>query len=528
MEIVTISEMRQIETEGFEAGTSYAAMVCMVGRAIAKRITEKFPSSDVVVVGLIGKGNNGADTIVALSELKAAGRKVAAVMTDDRHEDMYCEILRREAIETVPFDPASSSNRCFDLLREADVILDGIFGIGFRPPLPDRFRSFFKRLNARNFAAKIVAVDCASGIHCDTGEADEDALTADETIAIHAVKIGQLFGKAAAVSGKITTVRMDLAPDLPVYSRIQRRWLTESFIRRLIQRRPDISHKGAFGMTRVFGGCENYLGAVSLSAEAAYRIGAGLVEIISSETVRNAVGGRLIEVIWDVYSGNENDDRRLLESRLPDKERSAWLVGPGFGTGREATAFLDQFFAPEILGKMRCPVIDADALNYLAGHAELLKRLPPNAVLTPHPGEMARLCGCSIAAVQANRIRLAEEKAREWNAIVVLKGAYTCIAAPHGATYVAPFANAVLAKAGSGDVLSGSIAGLIAQGYAPLDAALAAVWFHGRAGDIFRRKSSENRTMIASEIARYYGQIFAAFESNQNLPNPACFSEGNL
>lgn len=528
MEIVTITEMRQIEKEGFEAGTSYESMVRMVGAAVAKRILEKYPAGTGLIAGLVGKGNNGADTIVALSELKTAGRKVAAILMADRSADIYSEILRSREIETVQYDPDSSMDAILAILWDACVILDGVFGIGFHPPLPDRFRSFFRLLNERSFPAEIVAVDCVSGIDCDAGNADGDALTADETIAIHAVKIGQLVGKAAFVSGRITTVRMDLAPDLPVYGQIQRRWLTEAFIRTLIKKRPDVSHKGAFGMVRIFGGCDHYLGATSLSAEAAYRVGAGLVEIISSEAVRSTLAGRLIEPIWDIYSDDGIANRRLLMSRLPDKDRSAWLVGPGFGTGQTAIAFLDQFFTPEFLKKMRCPVIDADALNYLAGHPEILRRLPGNTILTPHPGEMARLCGCSNAEVQANRIRLAEEKAREWNAIVVLKGAYTCVAAPDGFSFVAPFANAALAKAGSGDVLSGSIAGFIAQGYSPLDAALTGVWFHGQAGEIFREEASENRTLIASEIPGFYSQIFAGFETNQSISNSVRFPNGNL
>lgn len=512
MEIVTVAEMREIEREGFEAGTSYEAMVDMVGKAVAAEV-DRYPRG-LRITGLIGKGNNGADTIVALLELKKKGRAVRAILIDERKEDIYEARLRMGCVPTAALGSAEVGTQVRAFLSETDLILDGVFGIGFRPPLPDRCRPLFRMLNARAFPARIIAVDCVSGMNCDSGETDPDALRADQTVAIHAFKLGQLMGSAGAIGGKLSGVRMRLDPELPVYSRIRRRSLTQSWVQARLPERCDVSHKGAFGTVRIFGGCEKYFGAPALAAEAAYRSGAGLVEINSNELVRRCVASRAAEAVWDTISDDAGENRAALERKLPDRENSAWLVGPGLGMGNLSTTFLDVLFDPEILGRIRTPIFDADALNYLSDRREILSRLPSGTILTPHPGEMARLCGCTVADVNRRRIPLAEEKAREWSAIVVLKGAYTVIAAPWGETAVAPFANAALAKAGSGDVLSGTIAGFAAQGSDPFSAAQLGVWFHGSAGEIFRKERAENRTLLAGEIPGLYSGLFSQIASD--------------
>ncbi len=512
MEIVTVAEMREIEREGFEAGTSYEAMVDMVGKAVAAEV-DRYPRG-LRITGLIGKGNNGADTIVALLELKKKGRAVRAILIDERKEDIYEARLRMGCVPTAALGSAEVRAQVRAFLSETDLILDGVFGIGFRPPLPDRFRPLFRLLNERTLPTRIVAVDCASGMNCDSGETDPDALRADQTVAIHSLKLGQLMGDAAAIGGKLSSVRMRLDPELPVYSRIRRRFLTQSWVQARLPERRDVSHKGAFGTVRIFGGCEKYFGAPALAAEAAYRSGAGLVEIHSSELVRDCVAARAAEAVWDTISDDAGENRAMLERKLPDRLNSAWLVGPGLGLGSFSTTFLDVLFAPEILSRIRTPIFDADALNYLSDRREILSRLPSGTILTPHPGEMARLCGRPVADVNRRRIPLAEEKAAEWNAIVVLKGAYTVIAAPWGETAVAPFANAALAKAGSGDVLSGTIAGFAAQGADPFSAAQLGVWLHGAAGEIFRRERRENRTLLAGEIAGFYSGLFSEITSD--------------
>jgi len=295
-----------------------------------------------------------------------------------------------------------------------------------------------------------------------------------------------------------------------------------------LPQRPRNSHKGTFGKTMIVAGSLNYTGAAYLAAAGAYRSGAGLVTVAAPQVIMPILASLLPEATWlllphDLGVLNEAAVK-VLRPELDGY--SALLLGPGFGREETTGEFLRELLSPteerrpaRTIGFSRIVdqedeaeekstplppvVIDADGLNLLAEIEDWPTLLPPNSVLTPHPGEFGRLTGLETDEVQANRLDLAREKAAEWNAIVVLKGAFTAIAAPDGRLAVSPFASAALARAGTGDVLSGMIAGLIGQGVEPFDAALCAVWLHGAAGERAAALATTTAATVAGDLLEH-------------------------
>lgn len=264
-------------------------------------------------------------------------------------------------------------------------------------------------------------------------------------------------------------------------------------VRRLVSLPPraDDGNKGSFGCVTVVGGCENYLGAPVLCGKAAYRAGCGLVEMVVPEVVRNCCAAGFPEAIWNCAA--------FSEGKIPERRNSVAVIGPGLGTSDDIAEKL-----PALIGSAaesaRMLILDADALNLLSLDPEWYRKIPQNCILTPHPGEMARLTGMTLAEVQENRASLAHQKAMEWQQIVLLKGANTVIAAPEGYYIVLPYATSVLSAAGSGDVLSGVIAGFAAQGKFPFDAAWLGGEIHARAGLICAAEFGNDYSMMAGDL----------------------------
>ncbi|MBQ6509329.1 MAG: NAD(P)H-hydrate dehydratase [Flexilinea sp.] len=264
-------------------------------------------------------------------------------------------------------------------------------------------------------------------------------------------------------------------------------------IRRLVSLPPraEDGNKGTFGTVIVIGGCENYIGAPVLCGKAAYRAGCGLVEMAVPEIVRNGCAGTFPEAIWNC--------RAFAEGKVPERKNSVAVIGPGLGTSPETAEKLPGLIK-SAAGSCRTLILDADALNLLARDPEWFEKIPPNCVLTPHPGEMARLTGMRIEAIQSDRAAIAHQKAMEWGQIVLLKGANTVIAAPEGYYIVLHYASSALSVAGSGDVLSGIIAGFAAQGKFPFDAAWLGGEIHARAGLLCAGKFGNCYSVMAGDL----------------------------
>ena len=246
-------------------------------------------------------------------------------------------------------------------------------------------------------------------------------------------------------------------------------------VRRLISlpARAEDGNKGSFGCVTVVGGCENYLGAPILCGKAAYRVGCGLVELVVPEIVRNCGAPGFPEAVWNC--------KAFADGLVPERKNAVTVIGPGLGTSPEIAAKLPSLINSAAMFS-KLIVLDADALNLLSRDPNWFETVPENCILTPHPGEMSRLCGMSVAEVQENRAKLALAKAVEWHQVILLKGAHTVIASPEGYYVVLPYATSALSVAGSGDVLAGIIAGFAAQGKPAFDAAWLGGEIHARAG----------------------------------------------
>ncbi|MEB2288843.1 MAG: NAD(P)H-hydrate dehydratase [Anaerolineae bacterium] len=534
--IVTTEQMRAIERAADSQGHSYAAMMEMAGRAVAERVKQLLDGIEQPRVAVIvGPGNNGGDGLVAARLLaeELADASVGAFLLRPRGDDDDVFVRARDAgvfIASAADDKAAGYRVLQNLVANADVLIDALFGTSLRLPIKGDAAKVLQTvhkamalrraerpappyttpadpdLTAPDDGPIIVAVDCPSGLDCDTGALDKLTLPAHETVTFAAAKPGLLTFPGAEIVGTLHVADIGLPPRLPELGEIALTLVDAAAVRARLPQRPRDSHKGTFGKALVVAGSLNYTGAAYLAAAAAYRVGAGLVTVGAPQIIVPVLAGMLPEATWlllphDLGVINEAAVK-VLRAELAGY--SALLLGPGFGREDMTGEFLRELLRPqeevrrsraigfvpdEPANEAARPatdlpplVIDADGLNLLAAMDDWPRLLPPGTILTPHPGEFARLARLEREEVQANRLSLAQAKAAEWNCVVVLKGAFTVVAAPDGQTAVEPFATSALASAGTGDVLAGAIAGLLAQGLAPFDAALCAGWLHGLAG----------------------------------------------
>jgi ADP-dependent NAD(P)H-hydrate dehydratase / NAD(P)H-hydrate epimerase len=334
--------------------------------------------------------------------------------------------------------------------------------------------------------APVLAVDCPSGLNCDTGEIDPRALQAEVTVTFAYPKWGQLEFPGAEACGLLFVAEIGV-PESAAQS-ILAELASPRFAQGLLPNRPPAAHKGTFGKALVVGGSLNYTGAVVLAGAAAARAGAGLVTAAIPRSIHSAVAGAWPELTWLPLPGSEEGTHAAdSASRLVERANGyeALLLGPGLTTDPNAVEFVTRLVGTQGLDKNAWQgrtIFDADALNILAKLPDWWGLIPAESVLTPHPGEMGRLMGLTAQQVNSRRIENARRSSKDWGHVVLLKGPYTVVAHPDGRTQVIPFASATLATAGSGDVLAGLIAGMIAQGLPAYEAAILGAYLHGFAG----------------------------------------------
>jgi NAD(P)H-hydrate epimerase len=368
----------------------------------------------------------------------------------------------------------------------------------------------------------IVAVDGPTGLDYDTGALDDAAIPADLTVTFAHPKVGHFRFPGAAALGELDVA--DIGTDPGLADKVTLQTATAGLVRSWLPPRPPDAHKGTFGKALIVAGSVNYTGAAYLAGAAATRAGAGLVTLALPSVIHSSVAARLTEATYLLLPHELGviaaGATRVLSEQIPSYD--ALLLGPGLGQERETRTFVEALLDGKekhrYLGfgnnteRAEAPtlpplVIDADGLNILATMEDWPKRLPPGSVLTPHPGEMARLMGCSAADVQADRLAVARSQASAWNHIVVLKGAYTIIAAPDGKAIIIPFANPGLATAGTGDVLAGTIVSLRAQGVDGFAAATVGAYLHGLAGELAREEIG-TAGMVAGDVLAHLPQAW--------------------
>ncbi len=503
MKIVTADQMRRIEDRSEEMGVYKDALMERAGLESARYIRRRFsPLFGVPILVLVGPGNNGGDGLVVARHLHRWGARVSVYLCRDRRApDPKLDIVNELGIPVISASGDDGLRRLRELLGTAHVVVDAVLGLGRLRPLEGTVRDILLMLaEAKAARADIatVAIDVPSGMDGDSGDADPACPAVDITLSMGYPKVGHYAYDAAERIGELDVVEIGL-PD-GVDGDVPLSLMTGADIRPMLPLRPSDSHKGSFGRTMVVAGSLNYIGAAYLAGSAATRVGSGLVTIALPSSIQMAVAGKATEPTY--LPLGESSPGVALPSSASDVlgalgDYNSLLIGCGMGQASDMQGFVEGV----LLSDEQLPptVVDADGLNTLARTERWWERFPDTAILTPHPGEMARLTGMSTGQVQADRIGGAVESAARWNKIVVLKGAHTVVAYPDGRTMVSPFANPGLATAGTGDVLAGSIAGLLSQGVSLEDAAALSVYLHGLAGECVRGRLGDTG-MVASDL----------------------------
>jgi len=526
MKILNSAQMREADrltTERY--GVPSLQLMENAGTGVVEFLAAQWPDlAHRRVVVLCGKGNNGGDGLVVARLLRRRGVvpevflfAAPGALRGDAATNY--QRLSEAGGEVQIVKSATDWDSAKGTLTDADIILDALLGTGLSGPVEGLFASVIEDINRHSAKTNVVAVDIPSGLSSDAvsgagvQECNGPIVAADFTVTFTAPKVGQLLGPQSGRVGKLLVHAIGTPAEmLENNPQLKLHWLEPSEFRRLpLRRRPD-AHKGDYGHVLIVAGSVGKTGAAILAATGALRVGAGLVTVATPEPALPIVAAGLLEMMTEPLLATEMGSislRNLEYERFQEilKGKNVLAIGPGLSTHQET-----QQFVRTVVEECRLPVVlDADGLNAFAGHADELKRRKgPALALTPHPGEMARLVGCTTAQVQSDRLKAALEAAARWDAYVVLKGYHTIIATPDGRAFVNSTGNPGMATGGTGDVLTGMLAGLTAQfGAKEWEHVLGlGVYLHGLAGDLAAARMGEV-PLIASDLI---GAIPPAFQ----------------
>ncbi len=500
MKIVTAEEMRAIDratSEKFDVPS--LTLMENAGTAVADHILTEYAGAERIVV-ICGKGNNGGDGFVAARLLHEAGKRVRVILLADPSEvkgdaaGMYGKLPLPAIMAKSSSDLKGARVR---LAMQADLYVDAILGTGFKPPVSGLYAEAIALLNAAQ--GPVVAVDIPSGADAD-GVAGQQGIIAraDSVVTFTAPRPAHVFG--ALTKGR-TCIADIGSPDEAIISALNLNVITTRDFAALIGDRPAESNKGLYGHVLVVGGSLGKAGAAAMAGMSALRAGAGLSTVATAKSVLSTVAGYHPEVMTEPLP--ETPHGSIAKSAIENlkelaKGKSVLAVGPGISRVEETSLLVRDLVA----GSNIPVVLDADGLNAFEGRAEELNGKGRTLVITPHPGEMARLAGCSSADVQKDRLGIAREFAREHELIVVLKGHRTLVVQPDGEAWINTTGNPGMSTGGTGDVLTGMVAAMIAQNPDnPTLAVCAAVHLHGLAGDVMRETVGEH-SMVATDLLR--------------------------
>jgi NAD(P)H-hydrate epimerase len=570
--IVTIAEMQAIEKAADAAGHSYDDMMQLAGRAVADVVLNWLVDEELLsppkILVIVGPGNNGGDGLVAAENLLddlGEDADITAYLLKARSDDEVYKSAKKAGVNIVFQSKDSKAGQLKELVEEATIIIDALFGTGTRLPIEGEAADILQAVHeglelrrknrqtsfyspsvpvANPLRPAVIAVDCPSGLDCDSGELDPLAISADTTVTFAAAKAGQLAFPGAEAVGDLVIADIGL-PQLDEYDDIALELADGQWVQNVMPQRSINSHKGTFGKTMIVGGSLNYTGAPYLAGQASYRIGTGLVTIGAPQVIVGTLASLLPDATWlllphEMGVLHENAVEIL---KKESQGYDALLLGPGFGQEDATLRFLKQLLQLEEdaaarkrkrqMGfayreedeeevseaeKVDLPplVIDADGLNLLSKIDDWWKLLPKGSILTPHPAEFARLARINdedaVKQVQNDRVNMARTQAEQWGVTVVLKGAFTVVASPEGEVMVLPFATSALATAGTGDVLAGAIVGLRAQGLDSFDAAVAGAWLHGYAGLVAESLIGTAASVTASDVLAFLPDALVALE----------------
>lgn len=517
MKLVDVNEMQCIERQADSSGLSYAHMMENAGRGLAEEVSRRYSQSNATgitnyVGGLVGSGNNGGDTLVALTYLAEWNWSVSACLIRPRQaNDPLLDRFTQAGGSLIPHEGLQA---WLQSLPQKAVLLDGILGTGVRLPLTHFLAGTLGQIQRTLLSMPtkphIIAVDCPSGVDCNTGDAAPECIPAELTVVMAGVKRGLLCFPAYHLVGELSLVDIGPLEQLPAWEEIHREVADTTRVKKILPPRPLDAHKGTFGTVMIVAGSVPYTGAALLAGKAAYRCGAGWVTMAVPEPLYAPLAGQFPEAPWLMLPHEQG----FIADRSADLvlhnlgKTTAILLGPGFGLEQTTAQFLSNLLRPSLPAL----VIDADGLKLLSKLPDWPSKIPAPAILTPHPGEMSALTGLSIEEIQRDRIQVAEKFSHQWGHVVVLKGAFTVIASPDGRTAVIPVATSALARAGTGDVLAGLIAGLRAQGVSAYEAALAGAWIHAQAGLTAAKRIGSAASVLAGDVLDAVAEVMKNIE----------------
>ena len=502
MKLLTASEMRELDRQAIEEW-QLPGVVLMenAGQATADQIDEHFndlwPGPVLIVAG---KGNNGGDGYVIARHLMNRGWDVAilvlaaneAIAGDAR---INLDVLSRSFAEIYYAEDGDALFSVLDVIDTPILIVDALLGTGLSSEVKGLYAEVINWINGTGLP--VVAVDVPSGVDATNGRLHGPTVCAEMTVTFAEAKVGHVLRPAVDYVGDLVVVDIGIPTQLSSQQPASHFYVDNEMAASLLPDRPDAGHKGLFGHLLTIAGSTGKTGAAVLTAEAGLRAGAGLSTLACPASLNPVLEMKLTEVMTALLSDREGavamDAIAGVMSICAGKQ--AVVIGPGLGIGDGSRALVDALLQQSALPI----VVDADGLNVL--NLDTLRKRTGETILTPHPGEMARLLGCTVADVEADRLAVASHFAKEYNVILVLKGAPTLVATPDGRIFVNGSGNPLLASGGTGDVLAGLIGGLLCQDCAPDAASVLAVFLHGSTADRLADESG-NSGVLASELLR--------------------------
>lgn len=492
MKILTCEQTRKLEQNQIERGSTYFQLMNNAGVQVGKiLISQMGANSHSTVAVLCGKGNNGGDGFIAAQYLKSQGIKVYALLVDGepRTEDSMQAMEQAESDNVQIVRIWEYSQKVKDIISTADYVIDAIYGIGFKGSLSDNIKIIADLVNSTH--SKVLCVDIPSGVNCDTGAVGNTAFKADMTLSFSTLKPCHILYPSMDYCGKTSVAQVGINKGVIFDSPYLTETIDGSRLRGFMPKKNVSANKGSTGTLTVACGSYGMMGAAQMCIKGALRSGVGLVKSILPSNLYPILANNIPQAVFMPYTST--DTIEMLKKSM-DKT-NAIIAGCGLGSTTKAKEITEY-----IINNSTVPIVlDADSLNAISEDINILKNAKSQIIITPHPGEMARLLDTNIPMIQNNRLTVATEFAKRYNVIVVLKGAYTIVAHPNGRSVVNPTGNMGMAKAGSGDVLAGIIGSLMSQGITPFNAAVSGVYCHGYAGDLAQEKFG-HISMLATDI----------------------------
>jgi ADP-dependent NAD(P)H-hydrate dehydratase / NAD(P)H-hydrate epimerase len=502
MFLPTAEHMREADRQAIEDHHIPSLFLMENAGQAAFHLLEKLytPLGNQHVLIVVGKGNNGGDGLVIARLLSERSVSTHVLLLTPAAQLKGDALINYERLEgRVICEEVTTMAEVQAAVTPATVIVDGILGTGLQKPVTDFFAQVIEILNQSH--KPIVALDIPSGLSAESGQPLGTAIQASQTIAFGAPKLGEVLREAEPWVGDLQVVDIGIPPEVMTGLSIPTSWVTVSEIKPHLPTRSRSSHKGTYGHVLVVAGSVNKLGAALLTAKAALHSGAGLVTLALPDRAFDKVPQDALEVMYEPMPSTEEglfSEEALVKVLQLAEGKSVMAIGPGIGVGSGT-----QHLVTGLIQQSSLPlIIDADGLNNIADSLEVLEQATGPLVLTPHPGEMARLNGQSTQEIQKDRLQVARDWVQRYATYLVLKGDQTLTATPEGQVFLNASGNPAMAAAGMGDVLTGIIAAMMAQQLPLPEAVITGVFLHGLAGDLFQKEVGD-RGLLASELLTY-------------------------